>query len=106
MAVFTVGSGDQAAGCICPSASPTCAGFFCVEKRDKALRPCIDYRGLNDITVKNRYPLALITMAFETLQETTIFYKLDLRKAYHMVWIREGDEWKTAFNTASTTNSW
>eukprot|EP00063_Salmo_salar_P028034 XP_014002869.1 PREDICTED: RNA-directed DNA polymerase homolog [Salmo salar] len=60
-----------------------------------------DYRGLNDITVKNRYPLPLIALAFEPLQGATIFSKLDLWNAYHLVRIREGDEWKTAFNTAS-----
>ena len=88
-----------AAGIIRPSSSPAGAGFFFVEKKDKTLRPCIDYRGLNDITIKNRYPLPLISSAFELLQGATIFTKLDLRNAYHLVRIREGDEWKTAFNT-------
>lgn len=88
-----------AAGIIRPSSSPAGAGFFFVEKKDKTLRPCIDYRGLNDITIKNRYPLPLISTAFELLQGATIFSKLDLRNAYHLVRIREGDEWKTAFNT-------
>ena len=75
------------------------AGFFFVEKKDKTLRPCNDYRGLNDITIKNRYPLPLISSAFELLQGATVFTKLDLRNAYHLVRIREGDELKTAFNT-------
>ena len=92
--------GDSlAAGIICPSSSPAGRGFFFVEKKDKTLRPCIDYRGLNEITVKNRYPLPLISSAFELLQGSTIFSKLDLCNAYHLVRIREGDEWKTAFNT-------
>ncbi len=56
------------------------------------MRPCIDYRGLNDITVKNRYPLPLMSAA-------KVFTKLDLRNAYHLVRIKERDEWKTAFNT-------
>lgn len=89
------------AGLIRPSSSPAGAGFFFVEKRDKTLRPCIDYRGLNDNTVKNCYPLPLISSAFELLQGATIFTKLDFRNAYHLVCIREGDEWKTAFNTAA-----
>lgn len=72
-----------------------------MEKRDKSLRPCIDYRGLNNITVKNMYPLPLISSAFGLLQAATVFSKLDLRNAYHLVRIREGDEWKTAFNTPS-----
>ena len=57
------------------------------------------YRGINEITVKNRYPLPLMTSAFKLLQGAAVFTKLDLRKAYHLVRIREGDEWKTAFNT-------
>ena len=70
-----------------------------METRDKSLRPCIDYRGLNDVTVKNRHPLPLISSAFELLQGASVFTKVDLRNAYHLVRIREGDEWKTAFNT-------
>jgi hypothetical protein len=88
-----------ATGIIRPSSSPAGAGFFFVGKKDKSLRPCIDYRGLNNITVKNRYPLPLLSSAFELLQGATVFTKLDLRNAYHLVRIREGDEWKTAFNT-------
>ncbi|MGL5295075.1 MAG: hypothetical protein ACRC9V_15195 [Aeromonas sp.] len=59
----------------------------------------MDYQSLNSITVKNRYPLSLLTTAFKVLQGATVFNKLDLRNAYHLVRIREGDEWKTAFNT-------
>ena len=88
-----------AAGIIRPSSSPAGAGFFFVGKKDGSLRPCIDYRGLNEITVKNRYPLPLLSSAFELLQGSTVFTKLDLRNAYHLVRVREGDEWKTAFNT-------
>lgn len=88
-----------AAGIIRASSSPVAAGFFFVEKKDKTLRPCIDFRGLNNITVKNKYPLPLLTSAFELLQGAVIFSKLDLRNAYHLVRIRDGDEWKTAFNT-------
>ena len=86
------------AGIIRPSSSPVGAGFFFVGK-DGSLRPCIDYRGLNTITVKNRYPLPLISSAFVPLHGAVVFSKLDLRNAYHLVRIREGDEWKTAFNT-------
>ena len=82
-----------------PTSSPAGAGFFFVGKKDGSLRPCIDYRGLNEITVKNRYPILLISSAFNALQKACYFTKLDLRNAYHLVRIREGDEWKTAFNT-------
>lgn len=88
-----------AAGIIRPSTSPAGAGFFFVGKKDGGLRPCIDYRGLNKITIRNRYPLPLMSTAFEMLQGASIFTKLDLRNAYHLVRIRQGDEWKTAFNT-------
>ena len=87
------------AGIIRPSSSPVGAGFFFVSKKDKSLRPCIDYRGLNNITIKNKYPLPLIDSAFQPLHNAIIFSKLDLRNAYHLVRIRDGDEWKTAFNT-------
>ncbi|KAI3358253.1 hypothetical protein L3Q82_003251 [Scortum barcoo] len=86
-------------GIIRPSSSAAGAGFFFVEKKDGSLRPCIDYSALNDITIKNRYPLPLISSAFELLQQAQIFTKLDLRNAFHLVRIREGDEWKTGFNT-------
>ena len=92
-------SESLASGIIRPSSSPVAAGFFFVGKKDGGLRPCIDYRGLNDITVKNRYPLPLLSSTFEPLTKATVFTKLDLRNAYHLVRIREGDEWNTAFNS-------
>ncbi|XP_016332899.1 uncharacterized protein LOC107681197 [Sinocyclocheilus anshuiensis] len=88
-----------AAGIIRASTSPAGAGFFFVGKKDGVLRPCIDYRGLNKIMVRNQYPLPLMATAFELLQGASIFTKLDLRNAYHLVRIQQGDEWKTAFNT-------
>ena len=88
-----------ASGIIRPSLSPVAAGFFFVAKKDGSLRPCIDYRLINDITVKNKYPLPLLSSTFEPLMHATVFSKLDLRNAYHLVRIREGDEWKTGFNT-------
>lgn len=54
---------------------------------------------LNDITVKNRHPLSLISMVFEVLSGAKFVTKLDPRNAYHLVRMREGDEWKMAFNT-------
>jgi len=87
-----------ASGLIRPSSSPLGAGFFFVEKKDASLHPCIDYR-LNHITVKNKTPLPLIDPSFEPLCHAQIFSKLDLQNAYHLIKIREGDEWKMAFNT-------
>uniref|UniRef100_A0A3B1IBQ3 Gypsy retrotransposon integrase-like protein 1 n=1 Tax=Astyanax mexicanus TaxID=7994 RepID=A0A3B1IBQ3_ASTMX len=86
-------------GYIRPSTSPAAAGFFFVEKKDGGLRPCIDYRGLNAVTVKYRYPLPLVPAALEQLRHAKIFTKLDLRSAYNLIRIRKGDEWKTAFIT-------
>ncbi|XP_061912329.1 dehydrogenase/reductase (SDR family) member 7Cb isoform X2 [Entelurus aequoreus] len=92
-------SESLASGIITPSKSPVAAGFFFVTKKDGSLRPCIDYRHLNNITIKNKYPLPLLNASFEPLAPATIFTKLDLRNAYHLVRIKKGDEWKTAFNT-------
>uniref|UniRef100_A0A8C6MBY8 Gypsy retrotransposon integrase-like protein 1 n=1 Tax=Nothobranchius furzeri TaxID=105023 RepID=A0A8C6MBY8_NOTFU len=92
-------SESLASGIIRPSTSPLGAGFFFVSKKDGSLRPCIDYRGLNQITIKNKYPLPLLSSTFEPINDASIFTKLDLRNAYHLVRIREGDEWKTAFKT-------
>uniref|UniRef100_A0A674P5X9 Gypsy retrotransposon integrase-like protein 1 n=1 Tax=Takifugu rubripes TaxID=31033 RepID=A0A674P5X9_TAKRU len=82
-----------------PGAPYPTAGFFFVAKKDGGLRPCIDFRKLNNITVKNKYPLPLMSSTFEPLTHARVFTKLDLRNAYHLVRIRKGDEWKTAFNT-------
>ncbi|XP_075711066.1 uncharacterized protein LOC142746912 [Rhinoderma darwinii] len=86
-------------GFIRKSSSPAGAGFFFVKKKDGSLRPCIDYRGLNQITVKNRYPLPLISELFDRIRGAKKFSKLDLQGAYNLIRIRQGDEWKTAFNT-------
>ncbi|KAI2649284.1 Retrotransposon-derived protein PEG10 [Labeo rohita] len=92
---------ELAKGFITPSTSPASAGFFFVKKKDGELRPCIDYRGLNEITIKYRYPLPLVPSALEQLRSARIFTKLDLRSAYNLIRIRAGDEWKTAFSTTS-----
>ncbi|KAK3565138.1 hypothetical protein QTP86_000246 [Hemibagrus guttatus] len=88
-----------AAGHIRPSTSPAEAGFFFVGKKDGGLRPCIDYRGLNAITVPYPYSLPLVPAALEQLRGERIFTKLDLRSTYNLVRIKKGDEWKTAFHT-------
>ncbi|KAK3548528.1 hypothetical protein QTP70_013378 [Hemibagrus guttatus] len=66
---------------------------------EKGWRPCIDYRSLNAVTVRYSYPLPLVPAALEQLRGARVFTKLDLRSAYNLVRIREGDEWKTAFHT-------
>jgi len=86
-------------GWITRSKSPAGAPILFVPKKDGGLRLCVDYRGLNSITVKNRYPLPLIGETLDRLSGAEIFTKLDLRDAYHRVRIKPGDEWKTAFRT-------
>uniref|UniRef100_A0A8C5MEV2 Gypsy retrotransposon integrase-like protein 1 n=1 Tax=Leptobrachium leishanense TaxID=445787 RepID=A0A8C5MEV2_9ANUR len=86
-------------GFIRPSTSPVGAPIFFVGKKDGGLRPCIDYRALNKITIKNKYPLPLITEFMDRLRGAQYFTKLDLRDAYNLVRIRGGDEWKTAFRS-------
>lgn len=83
------------AGIIRPSTSPVDAGFFFVGKKDGTLRPCIDFGGLNNITVKNKYPLPLISSAFAPLYGATMFSKLDLCIP---LYLHQGDKWKMAFN--------
>lgn len=90
------------AGLIRLSSSLLGAGFFFVEKKDKTCRPCIDYQGLNEMTIKNKYLLPLIDLSFEPLCHSKYFTKLDLPFALRSFCdcISPGDEWKTAFNTA------
>lgn len=73
------------AGMIRPSASPAGAGFFFVGKKHGSVRPCINYRGLNKITIKNKYLLSLMPSSFDFIQGSTVFTKLDLRDAYYLV---------------------
>ncbi|KAK3557168.1 hypothetical protein QTP70_024704 [Hemibagrus guttatus] len=88
-----------AQGYIRPSTSPAASSFFFVAKKDRGLWPCIDYRALNQITVKFQFLLPLVPAALEHLRGATIFIKLDLRSAYNLIRIRKGDDWKTAFVT-------
>ncbi|CDQ83701.1 unnamed protein product [Oncorhynchus mykiss] len=88
-------------GYIRTSTSPASSSLFFVKMKDGGLRPCIDYRGINQITVRYSYPLPLIASAIESMEGARFFTKLDLRSAYNLVRIREGDQWKTAFSTTS-----
>ena len=86
-------------GYIRPSQSPMASPFFFVDKKDGKLRPCQDYRYLNEHTVKNAYPLPLISELLDKLKGAQHFTKLDVRWGYNNVRIREGDQWKAAFKT-------
>lgn len=71
--------------------------FFFIYNKDGSLRPCQDYRYLNEGTIKNTYPLPLIGELVDRLKGATIFSKLDLRSRYNNVRIKDGDQWKAAF---------
>lgn len=76
--------------------------FFFVPKKDGSLRPCQDYRLLNENTVKDRYLLPLISDLVDKLKHTKIFTKMDLRAGYNNIRIKEGDEHKAAFVVSGT----
>ncbi|KAJ9557122.1 hypothetical protein OSB04_011736 [Centaurea solstitialis] len=86
-------------GFIRPSSSPWGAPILFVKKKDGSHRMCIDYRELNKVTVKNRYPLPRIDDLFDQLQGAAWFSKIDLRSAYHQLKVKEEDIHKTAFRT-------
>ncbi|GJY25548.1 putative reverse transcriptase domain-containing protein [Tanacetum coccineum] len=86
-------------GFIRPSSSPWGAPVLFVKKKDGSFRMCIDYRDLNKLTVKNRYPLPRIDDLFDQLQGSSVYLKIDLRSGYHQLRVREEDIPKTAFRT-------
>ncbi|GJR46227.1 putative reverse transcriptase domain-containing protein [Tanacetum coccineum] len=86
-------------GFIRPSSSPWGAPVLFVKKKDGLFRMCIDYRELNKLTVKNRYPLPRIEDLFDQLQGSSIYSKIDLRSGYHQLRVQEQDIPKTAFQT-------
>ena len=88
-----------AEGKIVHSKSPAGASILFVPKPDGRSRLCVDYRQLNKLTILNKYPLLLITELRERVAGATVFTKLDLKDGYHLIRIRKGDDWKTAFRT-------
>jgi len=84
-------------GLIQPSVSPWGAPVLFVKKKDGSLRLCIDYRELNRVTIKNKYPLPRIDDMFDQLAGSSVFLKIDLRLGYHQLRVKKEDIPKTAF---------
>ncbi len=90
---------NLASGFIRLSKSPTRASILFDKKPDGSLSLCVDYQGLNNLTIKNWYPLLLVGELLNWLGRARHFTQLDLTNVYHRMRIREGNEWKTAFRT-------
>jgi hypothetical protein len=88
-----------AKGYIHPSKSPYASPFFFVKRKDGKLQPVQSYRWLNSHTVRNQYPLPLISQLISDLSGAYIFSKLDVRQGYNNVQIKKGDKWKAVFKT-------
>jgi len=93
-------------GFIRVSSSPAAAPVLFVKKPGGGLRFCVDYRALNSLTRKDRYPLPLIQETLRNLSEAVVYTKLDVIAAFHRIRIAEGDEWKTAFRTRFGSYEW
>jgi hypothetical protein len=88
------------------SYSPAAAPILFVKKGDGGLRFCVDYRRLNAITKKDRYPLPLIKETLRSLSKAKWLTKLDVSSAFHKIRMSEGEEWKTAFRTRYGLFEW
>ena len=84
---------------ITPSTSPWGASIMFAKKKDKSLRLCIDYRQMNRVKIKNRYPLPRIGDLFDKLRGARVYSKIDLRTGYHQLRVKEVDIPKTVFRT-------
>jgi hypothetical protein len=89
----------EEAGYIHSSSSPWGASVLFVQKKDGSQRTCVDYRSLNDVTVKNKYLLPRIEDLFDQMRGTRVFSNIDLRSGYHQMKIRPSDIPKTSFLT-------
>ena len=94
-----------AKGYIVPSKSPMASPVFFVKKKDGRLRFVQDYRKLNKITIKNRYPLPLAAYIMNKLKGARIFTKFDVRWGYNNIRIKEEDQWKAAFITIEDSSN-
>ena len=86
-------------GKIRPSSSLQASSFFYIRKKDSSLQPCQDYHYINGHTIKDAYPLLLISDLIDKVKDVTILTKFDIQSGYNNIRIREGDQWKAAFIT-------
>jgi len=93
-------------GFIRPTSSPHSTLVLFIKRKDGSLHLCVDFRRLNRISKKNRYPLSLISDLLDSPHKARVYSKIDLYHAYHLVHIADGDEWKTAFRTCYGSFEW
>jgi hypothetical protein len=93
-------------GHIYPSSSPCGSLIVLVQKKDRTWRLCIDYRALNKITVRNRYPIPRIDELLDQITGAKYFSKIDLKPGYHQILIEKTDVWKTTFKSKEGLFEW